>query len=104
MYLFNYTTPDRDGDLDNGIIIHEYGHGVSNRLTGGPANANALDALQSGGMGEGWSDWWALMFTQKPTDTQERRLPDRHLRARPAADRRRHSPLSLQLRHERSIR
>ena len=25
----------RDGSLDNGIIAHEYGHGLSNRLTGG---------------------------------------------------------------------
>ena len=41
MYLFNTATPQRDGDLDNGVIIHEYGHGVSNRLTGGPANSNA---------------------------------------------------------------
>ena len=24
-----------DGDVDNGIICHEYGHGVSTRLTGG---------------------------------------------------------------------
>src|SRR4029077_10269596 len=47
-----------------------FGHGVSNRLTGGPANSNALDAIQSGGMGEGWSDWWSLMFTQKPSDAQ----------------------------------
>lgn len=64
MYEFNQTTPRRDSDLDNGIITHEYGHGVTNRLTGGPANANALNALQSGGMGEGWSDWWTLMFRQ----------------------------------------
>src|SRR5207247_2225990 len=28
------------------------------------------DATQSGGMGEGWSDWYALMFQQRPTDTQ----------------------------------
>ncbi|HVT88475.1 MAG TPA: M36 family metallopeptidase [Tepidisphaeraceae bacterium] len=70
MYLFNYTSPNRDGDLDAEIIVHEYGHGVSNRLTGGPANANALIALQSGGMGEGWSDWWALMFTQDLSDTK----------------------------------
>jgi Zn-dependent metalloprotease/methionine-rich copper-binding protein CopC len=70
MFVFNYTSPYRDGDLDSEIIIHEYGHGVSNRLTGGPANANALSAIQSGGMGEGWSDWWGMMFTQKPTDTQ----------------------------------
>ncbi len=75
MYLFNYTSPGRDGDLDNEIITHEFGHGVSNRLTGGPANSNALDATQSGGMGEGWSDWWALMFTQDPTDTKTSAYP-----------------------------
>ena len=32
MYLWNYTTPNRDGDFDNGIIVHEYGHGISTRL------------------------------------------------------------------------
>jgi extracellular elastinolytic metalloproteinase len=75
MYLFNTATPQRDGDLDNGVILHEYGHGVSNRLTGGPANSNALTALQSGGMGEGWSDFYALMFTQRATDTQNAAYP-----------------------------
>lgn len=74
-YIFTLTNPGRDSDLDNGVIIHEYGHGVSNRLTGGPANSNALNALQSGGMGEGWSDWWALMFTQRPTDAQNDPIP-----------------------------
>ncbi len=68
MYEFDETTPHRDSSLDNGIIVHEYGHGVSNRLTGGPANANALTSIQSAGMGEGWSDWWTLMFTQMPSD------------------------------------
>jgi len=61
MYLGNLTSPLRDGSLDNGVITHEYGHGVSNRLTN---NGSGLGALQSGGMGEGWSDWWALMFSQ----------------------------------------
>ena len=75
MYLFNRTTPNRDGDLDNMIVVHEYGHGVSTRLTGGPANSNSLQALQSGGMGEGWSDWWGLMLTQKPSDTQAAAYP-----------------------------
>ena len=75
MYIFTSPNPNRDGDLDNGIIIHEYGHGVSNRLTGGPSNASALDALQSGGMGEGWSDWWALMLLQRPSDTQNQAMP-----------------------------
>ena len=68
MYIWTAANPDRDSDLDNGVIIHEYGHGVSNRLTGGPANSGALGNIQSRGMGEGWSDWHAIMFTQRPAD------------------------------------
>lgn len=68
MYVWDVTAVNRDGDLDNQIIIHEYGHGVSTRLTGGAANSNSLDALQSGAMGEGWGDFWALMLTQRDTD------------------------------------
>jgi extracellular elastinolytic metalloproteinase len=70
MYLFTLTSPQRDGDLDALVVLHEFTHGISNRLTGGPANASALTATQSGGMGEGWSDWVAMMLTQKSTDTQ----------------------------------
>jgi extracellular elastinolytic metalloproteinase len=58
----------RDSSLDNGVVAHEYGHGVSNRLTGGPANVNCLSALESRGMGEGWSDFLALVFTAMPGD------------------------------------
>jgi hypothetical protein len=50
-----------DGDLDNGVIAHEYGHGVSNRLTGGPSNTSCLANAEQ--MGEGWSDYIALMLT-----------------------------------------
>ncbi|WP_310398134.1 M36 family metallopeptidase [Hymenobacter sp.] len=56
----------RDGDFDNGIIAHEYGHGISNRLTGGPANAACLRNREQ--MGEGWSDFFGLWLTTKPTD------------------------------------
>ncbi|MEG0984029.1 T9SS-dependent M36 family metallopeptidase, partial [Algoriella sp.] len=55
-----------DGSLDNGIIAHEYGHGISNRLTGPISNANCLNNLEQ--MGEGWSDFFGLMITQLPTD------------------------------------
>ena len=61
------TGPDfLGGDFDNGIIAHEFGHGVSNRLTGGPAQ----DGCLSGGeqMGEGWSDFFSLVTTVKPGD------------------------------------
>ena len=55
-----------DGDFDNGIIVHEYGHGISNRLTGGPSNVNCLgnDERPS----EGWSDYYGLMLTQEVGD------------------------------------
>ena len=62
MYLWTAPIPDRDGDVDNGIIVHEYGHGISNRLTGGPATASCLGNAEQ--MGEGWSDYYALMLTQ----------------------------------------
>jgi hypothetical protein len=58
---------DRDSDFDSGVIIHEYGHGVSNRLTGGPGNAGCLQNAEQ--MGEGWSDFLALMLTQRTSDT-----------------------------------
>ncbi len=55
-----------DGSLDNGIIAHEYGHGLSNRLTGGPSNSDCLDNAEQGG--EGWSDYLALLLTIEPDD------------------------------------
>jgi extracellular elastinolytic metalloproteinase len=51
--------PYLDGDLDNGVICHEYTHGISNRLTGGPANVSCLDNAEEAG--EGWSDYISLM-------------------------------------------
>jgi hypothetical protein len=66
MYLWNRTNPERDGDLDNGIIIHEYGHGISTRLVGGPSNVNCLTNNQQ--PGEGLSDWWSLVYTAKAGD------------------------------------
>jgi uncharacterized repeat protein (TIGR01451 family) len=66
MFICNIATPSRDGDLDNGVIAHEYGHGISNRLTGGPGNVNCLNNSEQ--MGEGWSDWLGLILTIEPGD------------------------------------
>lgn len=57
-----------DGDFDNGIIAHEYGHGISNRLTGGPATTSCLTSSEQ--MGEGWSDFFALILQMKTGDTR----------------------------------
>ncbi len=63
----NTTGPSRiDGDFDNGIIAHEYGHGISNRLTGGPSQAGCL--FNDEQMGEGWSDFFTLVTTVQPGD------------------------------------
>jgi len=64
MYRWNVIGPvDRPSSLDGLVVAHEFMHGVSNRLTGGPANANCLTSLISGGMGEGWSDFVGVMMT-----------------------------------------
>jgi extracellular elastinolytic metalloproteinase len=61
-------TPQLDGDLDSGIMVHEYGHGISTRLTGGPVNSSCLGNAEEGG--EGWSDYFALMLTTDWTTAQ----------------------------------
>src|SRR5690554_6176964 len=62
-----YVCNNRDGDLDNGVIVHEYGHGISIRLTGGPADSGCLWNDEQ--MGEGWSDYYALMLTMESGDS-----------------------------------
>ncbi len=63
------TLPNQlDGSFDNGIIAHEYGHGISTRLTGGPS-INCLNNSEQ--MGEGWSDFFGLAMTVLPNQTAE---------------------------------
>lgn len=58
----------KHSSLDNGIVIHEYGHGISNRLTGqGYSCLSTTNSIEQ--MGEGWSDYFALMLTTRPGDT-----------------------------------
>ena len=64
MFLWS-GTPNRDGDFDQGVIIHELTHGLTNRLVG---NATGLRGIQSGGMGEGWGDWFGLALLAKEGD------------------------------------
>ncbi|MEL6193615.1 MAG: T9SS-dependent M36 family metallopeptidase [Bacteroidota bacterium] len=59
------SSDDLDSGFDNGIIAHEYGHGVSIRLTGGPDNS-CLSNLEQ--MGEGWSDWLGMVLTVRDGD------------------------------------
>jgi extracellular elastinolytic metalloproteinase len=67
MYLWDHTIPQHDGDFDNGIIVHEYGHGISTRLTGGPGTSACLSNSEQAG--EGWSDFFGLWTTMESGDS-----------------------------------
>ena len=54
MYLWNRTTPNRDGDLDSDIVWHEYGHGLTWRMIG------SMSGPFAGAIGEGMSDVLAI--------------------------------------------
>ncbi len=58
---------DKDGNFDASVIVHEWGHGLSSRLTGGGVIENCLRHLEN--PIEGWSDWLAAILTIKPGDT-----------------------------------
>ena len=71
----DYSRTPIDGSFDSGVVAHEYGHGISNRLLGGP-NANTC-LLNDEQMGEGWSDFFLLASTphsgRATADGRERR-------------------------------
>ncbi len=62
MYLFDGPSPNRDGALDAEVVMHELTHGVSNRLIG---NGSGLNWHVGAGMGEGWSDFYALSLLNR---------------------------------------
>jgi hypothetical protein len=57
-----------DGAFDQTVILHEYVHGLSSRLVKGPNVAVAIHGLQTIGMYEGWSDWYALSMLAEADD------------------------------------
>jgi uncharacterized repeat protein (TIGR01451 family) len=65
MFLFDGPEPNRDGSLDADVVLHEYTHGLTDRLVGGGAGIFAWQTL---GLGEGWSDFYALSLLGQPGD------------------------------------
>lgn len=56
---------NRDGTIDNGVVAHEWGHYISNRLIG---DGNGISNTQGGGMGEGWGDFHASLLISRAAD------------------------------------
>jgi extracellular elastinolytic metalloproteinase len=48
--------------FDPSVILHEYTHGLSNRLVVDAQGNSTLNSIQSGAMGEAWSDYYALDY------------------------------------------
>lgn len=67
------STVHRSSALDNSIVIHEWGHYISNRLIG---DANGLNTNHARGLGEGWGDFHALLLM---ASAQDRQQPGNHL-------------------------
>ncbi|KAF8886335.1 Fungalysin metallopeptidase-domain-containing protein [Infundibulicybe gibba] len=55
----------RDMAMHNGIIVHEFTHGITRRMVGG-GSARCFDTEESKGLGEGFSDAMAEWVQQKP--------------------------------------
>jgi hypothetical protein len=63
--LYSHFPPDRDGSLDQEVVVHELTHGLTERLVGGGVGTSQLQAM---GMAEGWSDFYALAMLAEETD------------------------------------
>ncbi|OWP02551.1 extracellular elastinolytic metalloproteinase precursor [Marssonina coronariae] len=72
LFLWNKTSPHRDPSFDTSIVIHEYTHGLTQRLTGGPSNPGCLAAPEASSLGEGWSDFMATALQVKKGDTRNK--------------------------------
>ncbi|KZV97396.1 putative extracellular elastinolytic metallo proteinase precursor [Exidia glandulosa HHB12029] len=69
MYIWDITSPRRDGALENDIVVHELTHGLTNRMVGGGTGA-CLQTTEAGGLGEGWSDAMAE-WTEQTSDVHD---------------------------------
>jgi hypothetical protein len=59
--LHRETSTEHDGDLDNAIVSHEWGHYLHHRLA-------SCEVFQCGAMSEGWGDFNALMLMSRNGD------------------------------------
>jgi len=71
MFVWNSVVPARDGGLDAEIVVHELAHGLTSRIIG---DAAGLNWIPGAGMGEGWSDFYALsLLNTQPSDDPDGR-------------------------------
>lgn len=59
---------ERSSAMDNGIIAHEWGHYISQRLIG---DGSGLQTNHSAGLGEGWGDFHAMLLLVGDNDRHQ---------------------------------
>ena len=85
MFVCNDSSPQADGDLDNGVIVHEYGHGISIRQVGGPSNSSCLNNASSRARaGVTGSRWPTRRRSATPAPTAAASAPTSSASRRPA--------------------
>lgn len=65
--------PDRDSVFDSTVLLHEYTHGVTTRLVGGPGSPGCLGTGYDGlSLNEGYSDFVPTLLRVKTNDTRDK--------------------------------
>ncbi|KAF9443166.1 metallo proteinase 10 [Macrolepiota fuliginosa MF-IS2] len=73
-FFFFKTAEDlRDPAMSNDIMIHEYTHGITGRMIGG-GTSRCLQTVESGGMGEGYSDMMAAWVAQTSDQVEDYKI------------------------------
>ncbi|HEY1908574.1 MAG TPA: M36 family metallopeptidase, partial [Myxococcaceae bacterium] len=67
VHMKRETKPQLDGAIDSGIVAHEWGHFIQHRLIAA-GNQDLCASCQGAGMGEGWSDFHALLMLVREED------------------------------------
>lgn len=60
----------RHSSLDAEVVFHEYTHAVTSRMVGGSLNNQPFELLESKGLSEGWSDYFALTVLNHDFDLE----------------------------------
>ena len=85
--LFSSGSCRRDSGLDATVIYHEFTHGVSTRMVGGPQNVATLGSFQGAALGEGWSDAFPLSIFNDPVTGAYVTCNPRGIRSQPRTTR-----------------
>lgn len=65
-------TPQRDSVFESTVLLHEYMHGVTGRLVGGPATSGCLGGNDGLSINEGYSDFVPTLLRVKNSDTRDK--------------------------------